>query len=252
MISPIASTTRPSPDLSLGLIDRTTRKAVHSRLRGLRRGRLEIADPAGEQIFEGSEPGPSARVEVHDPAFYSTLAARGHLGAGESYIEGGWTADDLVSLIRLMALNDELSMDLEFGAEKLAAPLLKLRHALRRNTRTGSRKNIADHYDLSNEFFALWLDPTMTYSSAVFEDDGMTLEQAQVAKLDRLCRKLRLGPDDHLLEIGTGWGSMAMHAAKHYGCRVTTTTISGEQRALALDRIREQGLEDRIEVLLSD
>jgi cyclopropane-fatty-acyl-phospholipid synthase len=253
MSSPIASPseTAGSP-LSLGWIDRTTRRAVLGRFDRLRFGRLELTDPVGSRLFEGSEPGPSARVTVRDPAFYTTLAARGHVGAGESYIEGGWQADDLVALIRLMALNDELSVDLEFGAERLAAPLLKLRHALRRNNRRGSRKNIAEHYDLSNEFFGLWLDPTMTYSSAVFERDEMTLEQAQVAKLDRLCRKLQLGPDDHLLEIGTGWGSMAIHAASRYGCRVTTTTISAEQRRLALERIRERGLEDRIEVLLSD
>lgn len=247
-----SASTSTSQALSFGVVDRTTRRAVLSRLRGLRRGRLEVVDPAGAEVFEGTEPGPSARVEVRDPAFYSAIAARGHLGAGESYIEGGWRADDLVALIRLMALNDELSMDLEFGAERLAAPLLKLRHALRRNTRSGSRKNIAEHYDLSNDFFRLWLDPTLTYSSAVFEDESMTLEQAQVAKLDRLCRKLRLGPDDHLIEIGTGWGSMAIHAASRYGCRVTTTTISAEQRELALERVREHGLGDRVEVLLSD
>jgi cyclopropane-fatty-acyl-phospholipid synthase len=244
-----APTTETRP---LGLVDRTTRRAVLKRLGRITRGRLEIVDAQGRHVFEGSENGPHATLRVSDPGFYTAIATSGHLGAGESYIDGGWSADDLTALIRLMAVNEEISNDLEFGAERLAAPLLKLRHWLRRNTRAGSRKNIADHYDLSNEFFALWLDPTMTYSSAVFERDDMTLEEAQVAKLDRLCRKLRLQPGDHLLEIGTGWGSMAIHAARHYGCRVTTTTISAEQRRLALERIAAEGLDDRVEVLFED
>ncbi|MCA8941247.1 MAG: class I SAM-dependent methyltransferase, partial [Planctomycetes bacterium] len=125
-------------------------------------------------------------------------------------------------------------------------------HRLRRNTKSGSKANIAAHYDLGNDFFERFLDPTMTYSSACFAHPGMTLEQASIEKLDRLCRKLDLKPDDHLLEIGTGWGSMAIHAARHYGCRVTTTTISRQQFELARERVRRAGLEDRIEVLERD
>jgi cyclopropane-fatty-acyl-phospholipid synthase len=125
-------------------------------------------------------------------------------------------------------------------------------HAISRNTRTGSSRNIAAHYDIGNDFFERFLDPTMMYSCAVFERDDMTLEEAQVAKLDRLCRKLDLKPTDHLLEIGTGWGGLALHAARRYGCRVTTTTISREQHALARDRIAAAGLSDRITLRLDD
>jgi cyclopropane-fatty-acyl-phospholipid synthase len=138
------------------------------------------------------------------------------------------------------------------GWSRLAEPVRRLLHAAARNTRAGSRRNIAAHYDIGNDFFELFLDPTMMYSCAVFERADMSLEQAQVAKLDRLCLKLDLQPGDHLLEIGTGWGALALHAARHYGCRVTTTTISREQHALARRRIDEAGLAERITLRLDD
>ena len=139
---------------------------------------------------------------------------------------GWWTTDDLTGVLRLFVRNLEATDDLPRGLARLKQVTSRIGHFARANTRRGSRRNIAAHYDLSNDFFALWLDETMTYSSAIFEPADLTLADASREKLDRICRKLDLGPDDHLLEIGTGWGSMAMHAAAQYGCRVTTTTIS--------------------------
>jgi len=141
---------------------------------------------------------------------------------------------------------------MDSGAARLIAPIRKLLHWVNRNTRSGSRRNIAAHYDLGNDFFRLWLDPTMMYSSAVFERDDMSLEEASLAKLDRICRKLELSPNDHVLEIGTGWGGFAVYAASQYGCRVTTTTISREQYEYAKQRVEEAGLQDRVELLLKD
>jgi cyclopropane-fatty-acyl-phospholipid synthase len=168
-------------------------------------------------------------------------------------MRGHWTCDDLAVVARIFARNADVLAQMERGTARiprLATDLLA--KVTRRNTRAGSRRNIARHYDLSNEFFALFLDESMTYSSAIFEPATATLEEAQVEKLDRVCQKLELGPDDHLLEIGTGWGALAIHAAKSYGCRVTTTTVSAEQHRLAVDRVRALGLDGQIEVLLRD
>ena len=180
------------------------------------------------------------------------MAFGGSVGAGESFMAGDWTADDLTALVRILLVNRGLLDALDSGWSRLAEPARRLLHAAARNTRSGSRRNIAAHYDIGNDFFELFLDPTMMYSCAVFERADMSLEQAQVAKLDRLCRKLDLKPGDHLLEIGTGWGALALHAARHYGCRVTTTTISREQHALARRRIDDAGLAERVTLLLAD
>jgi cyclopropane-fatty-acyl-phospholipid synthase len=189
---------------------------------------------------------------VHDPRFWAEVAYGGSVGAGEAYMMGYWSADNLVAALRIVAANREVLDGLDTGRAALSAPLRKLLHWAARNTRAGSRKNIAAHYDLGNEFFALFLDESLMYSSAVFEGGGGDLHSAQLAKLDRVCRKLQLRPSDHLVEIGSGWGSLAIHAAREYGCRVTTTTISPAQYALACERIRAAGLADRVEVLLAD
>jgi cyclopropane-fatty-acyl-phospholipid synthase len=180
------------------------------------------------------------------------VAFGGSVGAGESFMAGDWTVDDLTALVRILLVNRGVLDGLDSGWSRLAEPARRVLHAAARNTRAGSRRNIAAHYDIGNDFFELFLDPTMMYSCAVFERDDMSLEQAQIAKLDRLCRKLDLKPGDHLLEIGTGWGALALHAAVHYGCRVTTTTISREQHALARERIAAAGLTDRITLRLDD
>jgi cyclopropane-fatty-acyl-phospholipid synthase len=191
-------------------------------------------------------------VEVRDPAFYLDLARGGSFGVGEAYLAGRWSSPDLTALFRLFLANEALGDRLDRGPARLAGLLARWRYARRPNTRAGSRRNIAEHYDLGNDFFGLFLDPTLTYSAGIFERPGATLEEASIAKLDRVCRKLEVAPEDHLLEIGSGWGSFAIHAASRYGCRVTTTTISREQHALASRRVEEAGLADRVKVLLRD
>jgi cyclopropane-fatty-acyl-phospholipid synthase len=195
---------------------------------------------------------PEATIRVHDPAFYAAVATRGSVGAGESYVRGEWSCDDLVSLVRILVRNREQLEGLEGGFARVGAALLRWYHARRDNTRSGSRANISAHYDLGNEFYGLWLDPTMMYSCAVFAREDMSLHEAQLERLERICRKLDLQPGEHLLEIGTGWGGMAEYAAREYGCRVTTTTISREQHAFARERIARAGLAGRVEVLCED
>jgi cyclopropane-fatty-acyl-phospholipid synthase len=234
-------------------VHRAFRRALWSRLEHLSDGLITLREGDAVRRF-GSE-GPSglrAEITVHSPSLYRRLALGGSLAAAETHIDGLWDCDDLVALIRIFLRNRHVADGMDTGWSRLTAPLARVQHLLRRNTRRGSRRNIHEHYDLGNDFFALWLDETMTYSSAIFEREEMTLAEASVAKLERICRKLDLKPSDHVLEIGTGWGSFAIHAAKTHGCRVTTTTISKEQRDLAVKRIAEAGLSDRVEVLLSD
>jgi cyclopropane-fatty-acyl-phospholipid synthase len=194
----------------------------------------------------------SCTVRVHDARCYAEIAFGGSVGSGESFVAGDWTCDDLTALARIFVVNRDVLDGMEGGLARLTNPARRVLHALSRNTRQGSRRNIAAHYDLGNDFFELFLDPTMMYSCAVYERPGMTLQQAQEAKLDRLCRKLELKPSDHLLEIGTGWGGLALHAARNYGCRVTTTTISRRQHERARERIDAAGLGDRITLRLDD
>jgi cyclopropane-fatty-acyl-phospholipid synthase len=229
------------------------RSAVVARLARLRSGTLAVEDAAGAVALGApAGDGLAARIAVRDPRFWRRVALGGSVGAGESFVDGDWDTDDLTSVVRVLARNLEALDGMEEGLARLTRPALRAYQALRRNTRAGARRNIAAHYDLGNDFFALMLDPTMTYSSAVFDPPDATLEQAQARKLDLLCRKLDLRETDHLLEIGTGWGSMAIHAASRYGCRVTTTTISRAQHELARERVARAGLAGRVEVLLAD
>jgi cyclopropane-fatty-acyl-phospholipid synthase len=188
---------------------------------------------------------------VHDPRFYSGLL-HGSLGVSEAYTEGWFDCSDLAELARLAALNMPALDRWRRGVRPLVAGPQALLSWCARNTPKRSRRRIAAHYDIGNDFFSLMLDETMTYSCAIFEPPEASLHQAQIAKLDRICAKLELTPQDHVLEIGTGWGGFAIHAASHYGCRVTTTTISGEQHRMAVERVRAAGLEGRITVLLED
>ena len=176
----------------------------------------------------------------------------GSIGSGEAYMQGHWTCDDLSTLVRILLINRNVLEHVDSGAVSLVRPARKLLHWLNRNTRSGSRRNIAAHYDLGNDFYALWLDRRMMYSSAYFESPEVSLDEAAAAKLDLICRKLDLRPGERLLEIGSGWGGFAIFAARNYGCHVTTTTISREQYAFAEARIREAGLEDRITLLAED
>lgn len=193
-----------------------------------------------------------AHVRVHDPDFYRQVALNGSVGAGEAYMDRLWDCDDLVALVRILVRNRDRLDAMETGMARLGGLAMKLAHAFTRNTRAGSRRNIAAHYDLGNALYRLFLDENMMYSSAIFADADESLEDASTRKLDRICAKLGLQPDHHVVEIGTGWGGFALHAASRYGCRVTTTTISREQHALASERIAAAGLQDRVTLLLQD
>jgi cyclopropane-fatty-acyl-phospholipid synthase len=227
------------------MIARTVVSAMLGRLRG---SRIEIVEPeGGRREFGPRNAELTATITAHDPEFWRA-AARGSLRLGELYAKGGWDCDDMVTLVRIGAREMP-------RLDRLRAPFAPVRTALNRiprNTRAGARRHISAHYDRGNEMFRLFLDESMTYSCAYFERPGMSLHDAQIAKLDRVCSKLGLSPDDHLVEIGTGWGSLALHAAGEYGCRVTTTTISQEQHDVAVERVRAAGLDERVEVLFKD
>jgi cyclopropane-fatty-acyl-phospholipid synthase len=235
-------------------LDRLARKAVHKHLRAIEHGEIVLREGKNEYYFgkKTSECGLCVTVNILDMRFYSDIAFAGSVGAGEAYMQGFWTCNNLTTLVRLLLINRHVLDGMDYSLSRLKAPLHKVLHWLNRNTRSGSRRNIEAHYDLGNELFEQFLDPTMMYSSAYYQTPTMSLDQAATAKLDRICLKLELTPDDHILEIGTGWGGFAIHAARHYGCRVTTTTISRQQYELASTRIKQAGLEDRITVLLDD
>jgi cyclopropane-fatty-acyl-phospholipid synthase len=235
------------------------RKAVFRMLENLRHGALEVICPAAGSekartyLFGEGGTGLRASIAVHDERFFSRVIWGGDDAAGDSYVDGDWSSPDPVAVVRLAARN--LS-ELEGGNPLLSFAnrlFHRLRHRMNRNTVVGSRRNIQAHYDLSNEFFRLFLDRNMVYSSAVYRHANDSLEEAQIEKLDRICRKLRLGPGDHVLEIGTGWGAFALHASRNYGCRITTTTISREQHDEARQLFNSAGeAGSRINLLLDD
>ncbi|MGZ5269050.1 MAG: class I SAM-dependent methyltransferase [Ramlibacter sp.] len=229
-------------------------RVLRSRLALLEHGQVTLVDQGRHETFGHSTQRCPLQCTVHvrDRRFFAEVAFGGSVGAGESFMAGDWWTDDLTALVRIMIVNRDVLDGLDGGFSRVAEVARRLLHAAARNTRAGSRRNIAAHYDTGNDFFERMLDGTMMYSCAFFERADMDLHDAQVAKLDRLCRKLDLRPSDHLLEIGTGWGALALHAATRYGCRVTTTTISREQHALATERVRAAGLQDRITVLIQD
>lgn len=228
------------------------RQAVIARLRQLRYGWLQVR--RGDSLLDfGDRLSPlCAVIDVHDDAVWGMVACNGSIGAGEAYIQGYWSSPDLALVTRLFVANLDVLDSMEGGLALFARPALRLLHWLNRNSRSGSQRNIRAHYDLGNDLFEHLLDPTLMYSSAVFESPSQSLELAQLNKLEIICRKLDLQPQDHLLEIGTGWGSLALYAATHYGCRVTTTTLSEQQYVCAQHRIRECGLEDRVTLLMQD
>ncbi|WP_296252082.1 class I SAM-dependent methyltransferase, partial [uncultured Stenotrophomonas sp.] len=235
-----------------GALDALLRRRLLAELAPLREGCLRVHDVLGEVVLGDASAQLQATVTIGDPAFYRKVAAQGSVGAGESYINGDWRCDDLVTLVRILVRNRDLLDGMERGPARIGGWLLRGWNRLRRNSREGSRRNIAAHYDLGNDFFALFLSPDLMYSSALFADENTSLEQASQRKLDRICQQLQLQAGDRVIEIGTGWGGFAVHAARHYGCHVTTTTISAEQHALAAQRVREAGLQDRITLLMQD
>lgn len=231
---------------------RLARKLLLKQLARLERGRLKIIDADETHCFGGTDTAPEVTVRVLNPRFYLDALLGGSTGAGEAYVEGLWQCEDLTGLVRLMIRNRAVLEGVDSGWSALRALLLKAAHTLNRNTLAGSRRNIAAHYDLSNELFELFLDKTMTYSCGIFEHAEATLEEASVAKFDAALSKLGLKPGQHLLEIGTGWGGLAMHAAAHYGLKVTTTTISRAQHEYACAAVHRAGLSDRVNLLLED
>ncbi|HEX5594027.1 MAG TPA: cyclopropane-fatty-acyl-phospholipid synthase family protein [Solirubrobacterales bacterium] len=231
--------------------DAVARAGVGAVLGRVRHGRIDVVEGARERSYGPADADLRATVIINDPTAWRE-PLRGSVGLGEGYVAGRWETDDLVALIQIAA-RELRGMDGVRGAVARPRALWhRLRHLVPENDRGGARRNISAHYDLGNDLFAAFLDERMMYSCAYFPDRATSLEEAQLAKLDRICDRLRLGPDNHLLEIGTGWGGMAIHAARRSGCRVTTTTISSEQFGLARRRVREAGLEDQVTVLLQD
>jgi cyclopropane-fatty-acyl-phospholipid synthase len=237
--------------------DRLARRIVLRLLRHIHDGELEIVEDTGEVAtrLTFGEPisGHPLRAVVHvrSPRFYRQLL-RGSVGLCTSYMEGQWECEDLVALTRIAALNVHALDNLRRALAPVLIPVQRWMRWLRSNTIGRSRRQIAAHYDLGNDLFGLFLDRTMMYSCAVFDSPEATLEEASLAKLERVCAKLDLRPTDHVLEIGTGWGGFAVYAAEHYGCRVTTTTISREQHAYATERVRAAGLAERVTILCED
>jgi cyclopropane-fatty-acyl-phospholipid synthase len=245
-------------------VDRLLRERVLQLVRGLQDGALLIRE-GGQTIAVAAPPPESASapvprsgatlracVRVHDPVFYRRVALNGSVGAAEGYMDGLWDCDDLVALVRILLRNRERLDAMERGTARLGAAVMRAWAALRRNTHAGSRRNIAAHYDLGNDFFGLFLDDNLMYSSALFADEQESLEVASRRKLERICEKLQLSARTRVIEIGGGWGGFALYAARHHGCHVTTTTISRQQYQLARARVAAAGLSDRVEVLLAD
>jgi len=243
-----------SPDLPTPQkwLDRVCRDALLQRLRDIQDAHLTVLE--GQHIHRMGDASASLRatVTIHDPEAWRSIALNGSVGSGESYMTGDWDCDDLPALIRILARNKDVLDRIDSGLASLGKYALKVWNYFHRNSEKGSRRNIAAHYDLGNAMFEQFLDPTMMYSSAIFPHPNSSLEQASLHKLERICQKLQLTEQDHLIEIGTGWGAMAIYAASHYGCRVTTTTISEEQYQRTRERVEAAGLQDRITLLKQD
>ena len=242
----------PRSGETLSLTAKWCRSLLFFQLRNLEHGKITIKD--GDEVWTlgGGRGDLSCRIEVRSPRFYFSTVAWGSLGAAESYIREEWSCDDLTELIRIMARNRAVLDRVESGLAQARDALSRVGHTLRRNSLRGSIRNIGAHYDLSNDFFGLFLDKSMMYSCAIFDPPDCSLEEASFQKNEQICRKLRLGPADHLLEIGTGWGGFALHAARRFGCRVTTTTISQGQYQFSRRRVRKAGLDNRVEVIKKD
>lgn len=228
-----------------------SRVMLHRLLQHLRYGQITLIE--GDQRYTfGQDADFHAQIRVNNPAFYTRAVFGGSIGAAESYVDGDWDADCLTTLVRIVARNSKLLDRLEERWAWLSRPWQRVKHLLRPNDRSGSKRNIIAHYDLGNRMYESFLDPTMMYSAAIYPAADSSLEEAAVYKLDHICRRLDLRPDDRVIEIGSGWGGFAIHAASHYGCHVTTTTISEAQYEEAGRRIAAAGLEDRITLLKQD
>ena len=249
-----AVSTPPAGTGKAGWLDRQLRSAVHRQFSKLHSGVLFLKEGDAESRFgKPDDDGLTTVISVQSSEFYRRIAFGGALGFAESFFRGEWTTpSSLTDVVRLFCRNLDVTDASNHGLLRLGQKLGRRWHERRNNSKDNSLRNIHAHYDLGNDFYELFLDETMTYSCGVFASDETTLRESQIEKIDRMCRKLDLQPSDHLIEIGTGWGAFAIHAASRYGCRVTTTTISREQHAFAKQRIADAGLSDRIELLLDD
>ncbi len=245
------------PAHKLSLVSRNqevARRLLFNQLAKIKRGCLLIIE--GGQVTSFGEAADKAElvadIRVQAPDVFTQVVFSGSIGSGESYMDGCWTSSNLTNVIRLFVQNLDTLDQIDSRQSFIGKLLLKGFHWLNRNNKQGSRKNISAHYDLGNDFFSLFLDPSLMYSSAVYPDSQATLAEASIYKLDLICQKLELRPEDHLLEIGTGWGAMAIHATQQYGCKVTTTTISRRQYEFVCQRVAAAGLSDRVTVLFED
>ena len=229
------------------------RNLFWSRMEKLRHGRLVCIEGAQRRVFGGPAETPlAATIEIRDPRFFRYVIFGGSLGAAEAYIQGFWGCDDLVALVRIFCRNADVLLGIEGGAARILNLLRTAAHRMQRNTLSGSRRNIAAHYDLGNDFFSLFLDETLAYSCAIFPGRESSLHDASIAKFDRVCQTLELNEKDRVLEVGSGWGGFAIHAASRRGCHVTALTISRQQYEFTVKRVKEAGLGDRICVLQQD
>ena len=235
-------------------MDRIARRIILALLKKLVHGRLTLVENGLQQHFgeKSDRFSLQAVITVYHPQLYTRLLFGGSIGAAEAYMEGFWSADDLTMVVRILAVNQKAFEEMEKRLARLTAPFYKFYHYVRKNTKTGSRRNILAHYDLGNDFYELFLDETMTYSCGIFEKKHSSLREASEAKYDRICRKLQLAAGERVGEIGTGWGGFAVHATRNYGVQVTTTTISDQQHQFARNRIKAAGLQDRITLLKKD
>ena len=224
----------------------------------MNKGQLHLTLPEGEEfIFGGGEKTISAHIKINSPGFFKRIVLYGDIGFGDSYVDGDWDTDNITNVISWMILNVENNPAITGAGNKYSPinilnALNRVHHKFNLNTYKGSKKNISEHYDLNNDFFKLWLDESMTYSSAIFDSDTISLHEAQMNKYERICSELNIKPTDDVLEIGSGWGGFSIYAAENYGCKVTTITISEEQYTYANNLIAEKNLRDKIQILLKD
>lgn len=236
----------------LNIVQQAVRKRMFRILAGLQHGCIELSDSLGTTVLGVGSEAEVCRISVKDARFYTLMLTDGSLGFADAWIRGYWTTDNLTGLLQLFSRNLEVLSGSDGWLANVAMQFRRIAGRLSDNTISGSRKNIAAHYDLSNDFFDLFLDPTMMYSSAWFDSPESSLEEASTAKLERICRKLQLNSDHRVMEIGTGWGGFTLHAVQNYGCRVTSTTISQRQLERARHRVSAAGIEDHVQLLDTD
>ena len=236
------------------ILDKVARKIILGYFKEIKEGQITVKENSDHMIFGEVTPKfpVKATIEVQNSRMYMDIAAKGLNGSADAFIKGWWTCDNLTNLVRIFTRNRDTANKFESGIANLAIWALKLSHSCRRNNLKESLRNIHAHYDLGNEFFSTFLDDTRMYSCAIFTKPESSLHEASITKIDRICKKLNLSPADHLLEIGTGWGGFALYAAKNYGCRITSTTISQEQFIFSENLIKKNGLQDQVTILKKD